>query len=109
MRTQQTCTTQLFKLSVPIYAIVIACDVLRNRGRLLKRGEDHKSFWCRPTLSLNLKWILEQNIVCGNMLDFKTVDGENIVFNQYVFKSSDDNGVLDIVSYVPFEFKNGGR
>ena len=99
--------SQLIQAISSIYAVDIACDnVEESRKRLLKEAEDTNPFGSDPFLSLNLEWVLEQNIVCGDMLDFKTVDGENIVFNQYVFESSDDSGVLDIVSYVPFEFKH---
>lgn len=99
--------SQLIQAVSSIYAVDIACDnVEESRKRLLKESEDTNPFGSDPLLRFNLEWILEQNIVCGNMLDFKTVGGENIVFNQYIFESSDNNGILDVVSYQPFEFKN---
>lgn len=99
--------TQLLQALSSIYAVDIACDnVEESRERLFKYAVETNPFGFDQVLNDNLRWILEQNVVCGNMLDFKTNSGGNIVFNMYEFNSSSNDNVLDVVLYQPFEFKN---
>jgi type III restriction system methylase len=96
--------THLLQVVSSIYGIDILPDnIAECHDRLFTEiSTTYTQVHSRPlplSLAKSLVFVMQKNILCGDATEYETIHKEPIIFYKWIFKSSNNNEVLDEVMY----------
>ena len=96
--------THLLQVVSSIYGIDLLPDnIAECHKRLFAQiSTTYTQTQSRPlplSLAKSLVFVMQKNILCGDALTYKTTNGNPIIFYEWLFKSSNNEDVLDQIMY----------